>query len=188
VSGADQTFRSLRKWIEKDGYQYSNGRITQLGKNQTLDDISCTTAEFDMPELNRQIARMKSSVEDDPGLAIGTAKELVETTCKTILLERGNDIDENADISKLVKDTRKCLGLISDNIHNSAKGAEIIRRLLSNLGNIAQGLSELRSLYGTGHGKHGKSKGLNPRHARLAVGAASTLALFLFETHQDRTI
>lgn len=64
----------------------------------------------------------------------------------------------------------------------------MIRRLLSNLGNIAQGLGELRNLYGTGHGKHGKSKGLNPRHARLAVGAASTLALFLFETHQERTI
>jgi AbiJ N-terminal domain 3 len=32
-----------------------------------------------------QITRMESAVENDPGLAIGTAKELVETVCRTIL-------------------------------------------------------------------------------------------------------
>jgi type I restriction enzyme R subunit len=30
------------------------------------------------------------------------------------------------------------------------------------------------------------TKGLNPRHAKLAVGAASTLAVFLMETHNER--
>lgn len=185
---ANKKFRSLRNWIERDGYKYNSGRLVPVGKNQTLEDISLTTSHLDMPELHRQIERMKSAVEDDPGLAIGTAKEVVETTCKTILEERGIQFEENADIAQLVKETRKSLGLIPDTIPNSAKGAEIIRRLLSNLGNIAQGLGELRNLYGTGHGKHGRSKGLNPRHARLAVGAAATLTLFLFETHQERAI
>jgi len=185
---ANKTFLSLRKWIERDGYKYNDGRLVAVGKHQILDDISSAASKFDIPELNRQIERMKSSVDDDPGLAIGTAKEVVETTCKTILTERGIEFDDNLDISQLVKETRKTLGLIPDAIPNSAKGAEIIRRLLSNLGNIAQGLGELRNLYGTGHGKHGRSKGLNPSHAKLAIGAASTLALFLYETHQERTI
>ena len=188
VEGAKQTFLSLKKWIERDGYEYNDGRLKSVGKHHSLEQISCTTSIFNMPELQRQVERMKSAIEDDPGLAIGTAKELVETTCKTILEERGIKFDENAEIPSLVKETRKSLGLISDAIPNSSKGSEVIRRLLSNLGNIAQGLGELRNLYGTGHGKHGKSKGLNPRHARLAVGSAATLALFLFETHQERTI
>lgn len=51
---------------------------------------------------------------------------------------------------------------------------------------FAQGLAELRNLYGTGHGKNGKRAGLTGRHAKLAVGAATTLALFLFETREDR--
>ena len=51
---------------------------------------------------------------------------------------------------------------------------------------MAQSLAELRNLYGTGHGKDGKSKGLAARHAKLAVGAAATVAVFLFETHKDR--
>lgn len=185
---ASNTFRSLRKWLERDGYNYQDGKLLPVGKHHALVDISDTTSHFDMPELHRQIERMKSAIDDDPGLAIGTAKELVETTCKTILEERGVEVDQNVDIVKLVKETRKVLGLIPESIPNSAKGAETIRRLLGNLGNVAQGLGELRNLYGTGHGKHGSSRGLGARHARLAVGTAATLATFLFETHQEITI
>lgn len=61
-----------------------------------------------------------------------------------------------------------------------------MRRLLGNLGNVAQGLAELRNLYGTGHGRTGSAKGLSARHARLAVGSAGTLATFLLETHEER--
>jgi hypothetical protein len=70
-------------------------------------------------------------------------------------------------------------------IPDAARGADVIKRLLSNLGTIDNGLAELRGLYGTGHGKHGSSLGLSARHAKLAVGAASTLAVFLFETHKE---
>lgn len=179
-------FRSLRKWIEKDGFQYKEGKLIPIGRSQALQQITETTASFDAPELHRQIERMQEAVEDDPGLAIGTAKELVETTCKTILEERGIQFEEKDDITMLVKRTRKALKLVPDNIPDSAKGAEIIRRLLSNLGTIAQGLGELRNLYGTGHGKKAKSKGLLARHARLAVSSASCLATFLFETHKEK--
>ena len=54
-----------------------------------------------------------------------------------------------------------------------------------NLGTIGNGLVELRGLYGTGHGKHGTATGLSARHAKLAVGAASTLTVFLFATHTE---
>jgi hypothetical protein len=54
------------------------------------------------------------------------------------------------------------------------------------LATVSQSLAELRNLYGTGHGKGGRTKGLSPRHAKLAVGAAATLAVFLFETHKER--
>jgi hypothetical protein len=34
-------------------------------------------------------------------------------------------------------------------------------------------------------GRDGKAKGVKPCHARIAVYAASALAVFLFETHKD---
>ena len=56
------------------------------------------------------------------------------------------------------------------------------------MGSVARGLGELRNLYGTGHGKDGTTRGLATRHARLAVGAAGTLATFPLETHLERGI
>jgi hypothetical protein len=56
-----------------------------------------------------------------------------------------------------------------------------------NLATITQGVNELRNHYGTGYGKVAGTKGLLPRHARLAVGAASTLAVFLVETDNERS-
>ena len=40
----------------------------------------------------------------------------------------------------------------------------------------------------TGHGKAAGAKGLSSRHAKLAVGSASTLAVFLAETHNEKPI
>lgn len=35
---------------------------------------------------------MRESVDEDPALAVGTAKELIETVCKTIMEERGKPV------------------------------------------------------------------------------------------------
>ena len=134
-----------------------------------------------------QITRMERAVQNDPGLAIGTAKELVETICKTILMERNVEFTGNDDLPKLVKATAKVLRLTPSDIPDDAKASDSIKRLLSNLATITNGVAELRNSYGTGHGKEAKSKGLSPRHAKLAVGAASTLALFLVETHHEQS-
>ena len=69
---------------------------------------------------------------------------------------------------------------------DKARAADTIKRLLSNLATITQGIAELRNQYGTGHGRVRRSGGLTSRHAKLAVGAAATLAVFLVETHQVR--
>ena len=82
--------------------------------------------------------------------------------------------------------TTKTLGLVPDAIPENAKGAETIRVLLSNLASVTGRMAELRNWYGTGHGKHPRAQALQPRHARLAVGSATTLVTFLYETHLAR--
>ncbi len=141
---------------------------------------------FDAEYLSQQMTRLETAIPHDPALAIGTSKELVETCCKTILQDRNCEVDKNWELTKLVKETWKALKLRADDIPDEAKAVETIRRLLNNLATVTQGLAELRNEYGTGHGKAASAKGLNARHAKLAVGAATTLAVFLFETHQER--
>jgi len=142
--------------------------------------------EVNMDYVLRQITRMEAAIHEDPDLAIGTAKELVETCCKTILQERNIEFSDSLDLSQLVKLTAKELALTPSDIPDQAKAVKTIRRLLSNLASITQGMAELRNRYGTGHGKQATTKGLQSRHARLAVGAATTLAVFLIETDKAR--
>lgn len=145
------------------------------------------TAKFgDTEYLSQQITRMESAIETDPELAIGTAKELVETCCSTILLALGVEPEKDWNLAKLVKETTARLKVTPTAIHDDARGAASIRQVLGNLGGIVAGIAELRNHYGTGHGKPIGRGGLGPRHARLAVGAASTFAAFLFETYESR--
>lgn len=154
--------------------------------NVNLNHLKKTTSIiFNTQYFTEQIRRMEQAVLNDPDLAIGTAKELIETCCKTILSEQGVSISNSADIPALTKNTLKKLNLVPENVSSAAKGSDVIKRVLQNLGAIGNGLAELRGLYGTGHGKHVQSKGLLTRHAKLAVGTASTLVTFLFDTHQE---
>lgn len=143
------------------------------------------TITLDANYILKQIKRMEASIETDPELAIGTAKEFVETICKTILSELGEKFQDDEKVQNLVKMTLKKLQLAPDEIHDAGRAASITKTLLSNLASIAVNLTELRNPYGTGHGKAAQSKGLGIRHARLAVGASSTLAVFLFETYKE---
>jgi len=156
-----------------------------LAGGPSLGDLKDHAKNFNAGHLAEQIRRLEASVETDPSLAIGTAKELIETCCKTILAERGKPVIGTPDVSTLTKATLKELKLVPEGIAEAARGADVMKRLLSNLGTIGNGLAELRGLYGTGHGKHGSVAGLSARHAKLAVGAAATLTVFLFETHKE---
>lgn len=153
-----------------------------------LEPLRQYTEKLDLQAIDRQIKRMENSIEEDPDLAIGTAKELIESCCKTILNELQVPFDEKKlDVPQLSKLTLENLKLTPKEIDPEAKGADIIKKILGNVGQIAHSMAELRNLYGTGHGKDGKSSGLQSRHARLAVTCVSAYAHFIFETFEERS-
>ena len=69
-------------------------------------------------------------------------------------------------------------------ISDDVKGAKSIKAILGNLKAIAQGVAELRNLYGSGHGKSSSYKGLESRHASLAIGSSTTLVRFLWDSYE----
>jgi hypothetical protein len=136
--------------------------------------------------VRKQINLMENSIESSPHVSIGIAKELIETCCKSIFEERSEKYDKNWELSKLMKETTKLLKLTPDDIPNETRASSSIKQILGSLSSVVQGIGEIRNEYGSGHGKDGKFKGLQPRHARLAVSAAATLAIYLLETHELR--
>lgn len=140
--------------------------------------------------MQKEIERVENAVDHDPALAIGTAKELVESCCKSILDRLGVEVPKNADLPKLTKMVTTELKLVPEGISDEAKGVETIRLVLRNLSALTQYLAELRGLYGSGHGRDGRHRGLEPRHARLAVGAAVAFIDFItstYQKHHDQT-
>lgn len=181
-----QNLDKLTRQLRRDGFEWKGEKIVAVGQVSTVVQIEMAVATLDAPYLRTQIERIGEHVEKDPRLAIGTAKEFVETTCKAILKERGLSIMGKPDVLDLVTTVAKELQLVPDNIPDTAKAAKTVKTLLRTLATIVQGIAELRQGYGSGHGPDGKARGLQPRHARLAAGAATTLATFLIETHHAR--
>ena len=181
--------------LKNDGYQLIEktrisgkrvyiGRFIGTSVSPGINSVKEVFSGTDVGYVSQQITRMETAVNQDPELAIGTAKELVETCCRSILKECNVSFSVRDDLPKLVKSTVKQLELTPADIPVRAKASDTIKHLLSNLATITQGVAELRNHYGTGHGKLSANKGLQPRHAKLAAGAASTLAVFLTETHR----
>ncbi len=136
--------------------------------------------------MQKEIERLENAVERDPALAVGTAKDLVVTCCKTILTRRAVAFPGAASLPDLTKLLARELKLVPEGISDEAKGAETVRLLLRNLSALTQYLAELRSLYGSGHGSDGSHRGLEPRHARLAVATAVAFIDFVTDTHHRR--
>lgn len=197
VTECERLCQLYNSHLKNDGYQITEktrisgkpvfiGRFIGTSVSPGINAVKETLSGTDVAYVSQQITRMEASVNQDPELAIGTAKELVETCCKSILSECNVTYSNVDDLPKLVKSTVQQLQLTPADIPDKAKASDTIKRLLSNLASITQGVAELRNHYGTGHGKLVANKGLQPRHAKLAVGAASTLAVFLTETHKVR--
>ncbi|SLN56135.1 abortive infection family protein [Oceanibacterium hippocampi] len=186
---------NLNKALRIDGWVIEDnlGRLevtprSGLGGDAALRRLKDHGDLINHENLISRIRAIEKSVEASPADAIGAAKELIEAITKDIIEKAGQEPAKRASPSELVKHSLKCLDLASDKISDRARGVAAIRSTLTALSNIAHQLDELRGLYGSGHGRSSTSRGLEPRHARLAVGAASSLCLFLVETFEKHDL
>ena len=130
-------------------------------------------------QISAQITRMQNSIVKDPALAIGSAKEFVESICKGILDERGVLRTGHEDFQPLVTMTRDTLALRVD-----PRSDRTLKGLLTALGTISNSIAELRGYLGTGHGAAPNAYSPPVEVARLAVGVATSLGVFLWDRHR----
>lgn len=168
-------YRKCRECVERE-----KGNL--VASSQKADVEVHFTSDY----MRAQIETLFAARETNPTEAIGKAKELVESCCKTILEENGLPYDRNWNIGKLTKETMSCLNITASDINENQEAGSTIRQILGNLSAVVQGLAELRNPYGTGHGKSDSYKGLSARHSKLAVGASVTLTEYLWDAHEWR--
>jgi len=184
VKGVVATFN---RHLSDDGYEivpriYISGSAIFVGRPKLEIAVRTETAhavadEFASDHIFAQITRMETNIQKDPALAIGTAKEFVETICKGILTRTGYVLTGSENLPKLVKLTREKL-----NLDLPSKTDDTLTRTLQSLATLTQGIAELRGQLGSGHGHHPEAPTPRPEVARLTVGMAVALGVFLYET------
>lgn len=191
---AQSLLKMFNEQVGPEGYQIVE-KTTSFGKKRyepigilpstlgALEQVRDIAEKLGSEYLQKEIVRMTNAIERDPELAIGTAKEFVETICKTILTERQKSFKPNEDLPNLVFMTIKEVMTVSAATSDKKVDA-LIKRIMGNLNNLAGCLAELRNLHGTGHGKDMHAVTLEPRHAALAVNAATTIVLFLYQSNE----
>jgi uncharacterized protein (UPF0297 family) len=128
---------------------------------------------------------MVGAIEKHPADAIGKAKEVIESCCKTILSERCSKSDvDNSDklnIQELIKNVKEKLGL-------KKSEHQAINQIIGGLSSIAIGIAQLRNAKGTGHGKNAvKFKNPSVIEATLAVDSVVALIHFFWELHKQKS-
>lgn len=184
------------KHLEADGYSfYKQGEISgrpiyKLHPITTRQAVASKSKAnisryLDTPYVLSKIQLMHESINKDSALAIGTAKELIETTCISILKQKNIEVDKDWNISQLMKNTNKVLNFTPVQAVNAEKAEKSIQQILSGINQIITGVTELRNAFGSGHGKDAGFVGIEARFAQLAVDSASTVVTLYLATNGE---
>jgi len=148
-----------------------------------LDDLQEASERLGLPDVGMHAARIRRSIHEDPAQAIGSAKELLETTLKAVLGLHGTGPETKIDVPQLIKRANLKLGLDAASVDADEPGAQHRRRVLGSLAQVVNSTAELRnSGFGTGHGVS-RGPEIDVATARMVVSAAVAVATFYVEAH-----
>ena len=184
------------KHLSADGFEVAqtdeiSGKPIFTGRQKIIGQGHLTAKKVEIKKylntsyVNSKITTMNDAVYKDTDIAIGTAKELLETTCKSILKQRGQTINSDWTLPQLLKETTSILDFKPKEADDPEKAEKSIRQMLGGITSIVHGAAELRNGYGTGHGKDANFKGLETKYAKLFVGVISEIAILYLVTNGE---
>lgn len=141
------------------------------------------------PTIEDRVQKLEESVASGSNDSFDHAKSLVESVCKTILLDKGAEVTPNSDIKSLLNQVMNLLPLIDPAHPLSEKGSKRLKSILSGIRQTVQGLAEMRNLAGySSHGPDGYMEPLDKIHMRLSAMSADALTCFLLSLHRKLTV
>lgn len=142
--------------------------------SRTLDDF---IREKDIPSLDHEFTRALSNVESSPREAVSAASNILESVCKVYIEEQGLGMPAKQDLKPVWTVVRKHLGFDPSVVED-----QDLQVILTGLFAVVEGIGALRTHASSAHGAGKKQYRLESRHARLAIHAAHTIALFILES------
>lgn len=186
-----QVIGYLNQFLRLDGlelqHQGSQVRLIPAGSSApALAALVQKTRTIDFDTVQRDLERALASASTDPEDAVTAACSVIESVCRSVLIELGIKLPDKRDILGLYKAVREPLALSAGREDLPAEVADDVRQVLSGLHTVIQGIGALRTHAGDAHGRERGFRRIDARIARLAIHSASAAALFIIETWQQK--
>lgn len=135
--------------------------------------------------IEEQIKAVEEAVVKTPSLAFDLARSLVESVCKTILKDLGENCD-NMGFNDLLEAVYRRIQTLPATHSEREDIKQAIERLLKHLNEAIWGLSELRHQAGSAsHGRDAFEPPLDRIQAEFAARAADAIVCFLFKAYRS---
>ena len=164
-------YRAKLQYME-GGANTAAKRVLAAPVKSLREIISCR----DIASINEEFDRALDNVEERPREAISAASNILESICRVYIEDENLEMPRKQDIQGLWNVVRKALGLDPSTLED-----QDLQQILSGLISAFQGIGSLRTHASTAHGAGRAKYRPEPRHARLAVNAAHTVAAFVLE-------
>jgi len=168
----------IEKQLAVHGLSYRTGGHIDLSgttiTSRTLDQI---IRERDLRGVEIEFERILDNLHSDPGVAVTASCALLESLFKAYIIDEQLGLPSDQSILSLWKIIRSHLRLNPGQVSD-----ENLKKVLSGLASVIDGLGGLRTGVGSAHGHDVRiAYKVEVRHARLAAHAAMTVATFLIE-------
>ncbi|WP_307658651.1 abortive infection family protein [Variovorax paradoxus] len=172
-----ENVRKIETVLANNGLQYRVGGFITGGGLAPSKTLGQLIKGRDMPAIHREFDRAMETVEAKPREAVSAASNILESIFKIYIEDNKLTMPDKQDLQPVFKVVRADLGLDPGSIED-----QDLQRIITGLFSIVDGIGALRTHAGSAHSEGRKGYKLEPRHARLAVNAAHTVATFVMET------
>jgi len=181
----------LNAALQADGYAVTivGGKpqlVTRQAGGAIVASVIEKTALLNFDTVQRDITRALNSVAGDPEDAVTAACSLIESVCRSILIELKLGLPPKKDIDGLVRAVQGPLGLSPGRTDLPTEIAADVRQVLGGLTSVAKGIGALRTHGGDAHGRERGFRRIDARIAGMAINAAGSLTLFFIETWEQQ--
>jgi hypothetical protein len=181
----------LNAALEADGYAVMivGGKpqpVTRQVGGAIVSAVIEKTAILNFDTVQCDVTRALNSAADDPEDAVTAACSLIESVCRSILIELKLALPAKKDIDGLVRAVQGPLGLSPGRTDFPAEIEADVRQVLGGLTSVAKGIGALRTHGGDAHGRKRGFRRIDARIARMAINAAGSLTLFFIETWEQQ--
>jgi hypothetical protein len=168
--------------LSRFGMSYHpGGRVLGTQTGSPTRSLNTLLRAKDLHGVEVEFNRALENISTDPAAAVTAACAIVEALCQIYIHDEALDLPTEQTIKPLWKVVHKHLGLDPAQMED-----DDLKRILSGLASVVDGLGALRTHTGSVHGRGRRAYKVEPRHARLAVHCAHSLTAFVIETWELR--